>query len=242
MALNARVPDYSAQTDTLETKLVACIISGNLQEMNRLLSENINFAPITDDLPVSSMRGYILGANMIGSRAAISAGVNYSLANAMSGQYIERILQARDASELSELFFRFFQDYTAKVAELKALPSDSPVVKFVHQYITSHYTEKITPHMLAERLNMSCPYLCSHFKKETGMTISSYVQKEKIEEAKRLLKGSSYSVSEISEALAFSSESYFCAIFKKITGMTPASYRSSPSILTLQEVPPPSRG
>ena len=74
------------------------------------------------------------------------------------------------------------------------------------------------------------------------MTISAYVQQEKVREAKRLLKGSSYSIVEISEALAFSSQSYFCAVFKKITGMTPESYRSSPSILTPQEVSLPPRG
>lgn len=89
---------------------------------------------------------------------------------------------------------------------------------------------------------MSCSYLCTHFKQETGMTISAYVQQEKVREAKRLLKGSSYSIVEISEALAFSSQSYFCAVFKKITGMTPESYRSSPSILTPQEVSLPPRG
>ena len=83
-------------------------------------------------------------------------------------------------------------------------------------------------------MGMNCSYLCTRFKNETGMTISTYVQKEKIKEAKRLLKGSKYTVAQISDALAFSFDSYFCAVFKKITGMTPESYRSSPPILTLQ--------
>ena len=76
-------------------------------------------------------------------------------------------------------------------------------------------------------MGMNSSYLCTRFKNETGMTISTYVQKEKIKEAKRLLKGSKYTVAQISGALAFSSDSYFCAVFKKITGMTPESYRSS---------------
>ena len=35
-------------------------------------------------------------------------------------------------------------------------------------------------------MGMNCSYLCTRFKNETGMTISTYVQKEKIKEAKRL--------------------------------------------------------
>ena len=69
-------------------------------------------------------------------------------------------------------------------------------------------------------MGMNCSYLCTRFKNETGMTISTYVQKEKIKDSK-------YTVAQISDALAFSSDSYFCAVFKKITGMTPESYRSS---------------
>ena len=238
----SEIPDYSDSSNALETQLVACISAGNVREMNRLLSENISSQPAALNLPMDAMRSYILGANMLASRTALAAGISYPIANAMNGQYVEQILKARTVSELSALFFRFFQEYTGRVAELHTLSSDSPVVKFVQQYVTTQYGRKITPHILAEKLNMSCPYLCTHFKKETGMTISAYVQKEKIREAKRLLKGSDYSIVEISEALAFSSQSYFCAVFKKITGMTPESYRSSPSILTLQEVPLPPRG
>lgn len=230
--LSTDIPEYTTTSDTLESQLVSCILSGNTQQMNRILSENINSSSASLQLPMNSMRSYILGANMLASRTAVSAGLNYMVANAINGQYVDRILQARTPSELSALFFRFFQDYTERVAKLHTLPTDSPIVRFVQQYVSTQYGSKITPHILAEKLNMSCPYLCSHFKKETGMTISTYIRQEKIREAKRLLKGSQYSIVEISEALAFSSESYFCAVFKKITGMTPESYRKTPSYIS----------
>lgn len=237
------LPDpENPEDENREKVLLSCVTSGNLYALNRLINEHMLNVATVRQLPLTAMRSFILGANMVASRAAMSAGVSYDIANAISGQYLERILQSRDAAELSHLFYQFFQDYTAQVSKLHELPSDSPVVRFVQQYTISHLEEKITPHSLAEELHMSCSYLCTHFKQETGMTISAYVQQEKVREAKRLLKGSSYSIVEISEALAFSSQSYFCAVFKKITGMTPESYRSSPSILTPQEVSLPPRG
>ena len=51
--------------------------------------------------------------------------------------------------------------------------------------------------------NETAPISDTRFKNETGMTISTYVQKEKIKEAKRLLKGSKYTVAQISDALLF---------------------------------------
>jgi two-component system response regulator YesN len=63
------------------------------------------------------------------------------------------------------------------------------------------------------------------FKKETGMSISDYLQQTRIEYAKELLLNTDQSVSEIANASGYSNLSYFSAIFKKITGTSPGEYR-----------------
>jgi AraC-like DNA-binding protein len=52
---------------------------------------------------------------------------------------------------------------------------------------------------------------------------SKYINCEKVEEAKRLLRDTDAPVSEIAATLAFSSQS--CLIFREFTGETPKSYR-----------------
>lgn len=209
----------------MEKTLLSCIQSGNLDALNKILSENRIFQTSSMTLNMNHIRSHILGANTLFSRAALSAGLDSTLVYELTGQYSDQILRAASAGELSEIFYHLIYDYTTRVNELRSLPSVSPIVQSVHQYISSHYDQKITPHILAKHLHLSCSYLCTHFKQETGMTISTYVQQEKISEAKRLLRGSSYSIVNISEALAFSSQSYFCAIFKKVTAQTPQSFR-----------------
>lgn len=211
----------------LENYLLSCVRTGNLAALNQYMSKIIDGPKLHQGINLTSMRSYILGANLLASRTARLSGVDYALLNNIAGKYIEQILQARTTTDLTLLFFRCFQEYTSLVARLYELPSSSPIVRFIHQYITTHYSEKITPHSLAEQLHLNVSYLCTHFKKETGLTISSYVQREKIREAKRLLAGTKDSVAQISAFLGFSSQSYFCAIFKKITGRTPESYRLS---------------
>ena len=54
-----------------------------------------------------------------------------------------------------------------------------------------------------------------------------YYSKLKIKEAKKLIRESTYSVSEISEMLGYSSIHIFSRAFKKKTGMSPTDYSKS---------------
>ena len=68
-------------------------------------------------------------------------------------------------------------------------------------------------------------YLSRLFKKETGLTVTDYILRKKIETAENMLKFSEYSPSQIAFMLGFPSQSYFTAAFKKISGTTPKKYR-----------------
>ena len=57
------------------------------------------------------------------------------------------------------------------------------------------------------------------------MSLREFAVKEKVERAKMLLAQSAMSVSDISEALGFNSQSYFGSVFRKITGMTPSEFQ-----------------
>ncbi|MCD8068223.1 MAG: AraC family transcriptional regulator, partial [Lachnospiraceae bacterium] len=211
----------------VEDILLSCVRSGNtnalLRSMDQLFySDSSVYGNVAD---INDMRSYILGANMIASRTAVIAGVNYHVTNRISGQYIDQIQKARSASELSYLFIQCFREYTDLVSRANELPGESPIVKQVQQHIREHCGEKLSSKDLAAQFHVNLSYLCTLFKKETGMTINDCIQREKVREARRLLEGSRFSVAQIGEALNFSSESYFCAVFKKITGMTPQACR-----------------
>ena len=85
--------------------------------------------------------------------------------------------------------------------------------------------DKITLDDLAGDLHISAKYLSALFNKETGMSISDFMNNIKISEAKRLLAGTDMSYLEISNMLNFCSQSYFNNLFKKKEGMTPKEYR-----------------
>ncbi|MED2244224.1 helix-turn-helix domain-containing protein, partial [Bacillus thuringiensis] len=56
-------------------------------------------------------------------------------------------------------------------------------------------------------------------------------QRERVEEAKKLLTLTTYSLSDICAWLNFNDQSYFIRVFKKITSMTPRQYREKYTII-----------
>lgn len=79
---------------------------------------------------------------------------------------------------------------------------------------------------LCEKLHYGKTYLCTFFKKKTGMSIHQTYLKLKIDEAKKLIRNN-VPFAIITNKLCFDSVSHFNLIFKKYTGMTPGEYKNS---------------
>ena len=79
---------------------------------------------------------------------------------------------------------------------------------------------------LAAMVHLSPGHLGRVFKKETGMSISTYITKKRIAVAKQLLMKTNLSVTRISERVGISYSSYFTKIFKEQTGLTPQEFRA----------------
>lgn len=80
---------------------------------------------------------------------------------------------------------------------------------------------------LSESLNVNSSYLSRVFRKETGMTLTDYINRYRVDVAMDLLRNSAQMVYQIAEETGYSNVEYFNRIFKKVVGCTPLSYRTS---------------
>ncbi len=101
------------------------------------------------------------------------------------------------------------------------------LVRYAKEFVFRHLHERITVESIAEQLRVSVPYLSKVFKDSENMTLKQYIQMERIEAAKELLKYSADSIQSISQYLAFSSQSHFTELFRRSTGLTPLAYRNT---------------
>ena len=168
---------------------------------------------------------FIVSVTLV-SRAAIRGGMDADDALMLSDRYIQRCELMNTAEEITNLQFHMISDYTARVERLHIGSDPSQLVTAVSNYIQHHLSEPITTEQIAASLYISRTHLSARFHKETGITLSDYILKEKTEEAKRLLRYTDKSLAAISAYLGFSSQSHFSRTFRKYAGITPGEYRA----------------
>lgn len=95
----------------------------------------------------------------------------------------------------------------------------------IHAYIEAHFAEDISPYTVAKQLNISYSSLSQKMKTLTEESFIKYVNRTRIEQAKKLLAVTEKSVTEICFECGFSSTSYFIKVFRELTDMTPLVYR-----------------
>jgi AraC-like DNA-binding protein len=78
----------------------------------------------------------------------------------------------------------------------------------------------------ASQLFVSCNYLCTSVKRETGETVKSWIDRSLINNIKFQLKYTNNGLKSISHDFGFESLSAFCKFFKRMEGMTANDYRS----------------
>jgi transcriptional regulator GlxA family with amidase domain len=94
------------------------------------------------------------------------------------------------------------------------------------EYIEQHYAEPLTVQALANRFTFSRRNFIRRFKEATSNTPIAYIQRVRIEAAKRLLEGSTKSIGAIMLETGYNDNKTFRATFKKYTGYAPSVYRS----------------
>ena len=99
-----------------------------------------------------------------------------------------------------------------------------PKTHELHEYLTENFRENVTLEELSFLFGTNKTTLCRSFKNAYGTTVISYVNSLKIKEARRLIRGGSDSITEISESLGFSSIHYFSRLFKKTMGISATEY------------------
>ena len=210
-----------------ERAIMSIVSKGDVAALNSWLE----FAPAISEgtLAKEQLRQhkniFIVSATLV-SRAAIRGGMDVNDAFSISDFYIQRCELLYSLNDITNLQYRMILDYTERVSKLRINQNNSKLLIDVANYIYHHISEPIKTEDIANSLYLSRPYLSKKFKEETNENISDYIIKEKINEAKRLLRYSNKSLTQISSYLGFSSPSHFSRVFKKYTNLIPSEYKN----------------
>lgn len=102
---------------------------------------------------------------------------------------------------------------------------DEPIKK-AQVYIENHYNQKLNIDDLASRFAISSRSFLRRFKKATANTPLEYIQRVKIEAAKKRLESSTDTITQVMFDMGYIDSKAFRNMFKKYTGLSPVEYRN----------------
>lgn len=213
-------------TSDFEGIMLSLIRVGDIDGLKELFSSSsAGRAGKTASSYLRNIKNLFISTATLVSRAAIDGGLFAEEALTLSDKYIQHAEKYDNYEQIMNLQFNMIMDFASRVQEITYGKRYDKFVRSITSYVREHLTEEINIDNMADELFISRSYLSSKFKKETGITLSQYIQEQRIKKAQELLKSSNKSILEISTFLGFSSQGYFQNVFKKVVGMTPREYR-----------------
>jgi len=164
----------------------------------------------------------------------VRAGTHFNSASAVDSdaRYLWRVQAARSVEDLTAILHEIIEDVSAQIVAFKGLPHASAMRK-AEMFIRENLTRKISLGEISRVVGFSAPYFSTIFKEEMGENLSSYVNRQRVEKAIKLLLETDTTLCEIAAACCFQDQSWFSKIFKFYTGVSPGKYRRQGGLVSV---------
>jgi len=130
-----------------------------------------------------------------------------------------------ESPKMRLLLQELIEEISSQALFAEGLPVRDKSIRQVTEYIASNFAKPLTRASTAQLVGFNESYFSSLFRKETGWGFGEYVNRARIDEAKRLLLASTQSLGEIAYRTGFSDASYFGKAFQRVALMSPGSFR-----------------
>jgi len=207
-----------------ERELLRRVRLGDKEGAKEVLNEILGKILFKNAGRTELVRARILELAVVLSRAAVGGNAELEMILGLNFEYIQKLGKIKSIEELCVWIVEVLDRFTERVYKNKNIKNVN-IIEKSKEFIRANYKKKIKLKDISKAVYFS-PYYLSHiFKKETGATLSEYLTKVRVEEAKRLLETTQWNTTRISFEIGCTDQSYFCKVFKKIEGMSPHKYR-----------------
>ena len=149
-------------------------------------------------------------------------------------------MASEEQSEMLPFIFRLLlllskrEESATIVGRFSENDRTSERIKKVKEFTQSHYARTITIDMIADYVGMNRSSFCTFFKKATGQTYITYLNKLRVDRACYLLRQGSFNITEVCYMVGFNDVPYFNRCFKNNRGMSPKEYAEG--LLTKRQI------
>ena len=208
-----------------ENELLDAVAKGMVNKAELMLSDTSRKRPeqrIAD--PVRSFKNYTIILNTLLRKAAEKGGVHPLHIDTVSSDFAKRIELINSLEAGAALQKEMARSYASLVRNHCVKQYTHPVKQIILN-IEYDLTADLTLKKFSAMLSLNPSYLSALFKKETGMTLTDFVTKKRIEHAADLLTSTGLQIQTVAQQCGILDVNYFTKAFKKIYKVTPSEYR-----------------
>ncbi|MFI1395611.1 GlxA family transcriptional regulator [Streptomyces sp. NPDC020681] len=158
----------------------------------------------------------------IATSAGVTAGIDLALALVEEDHGRDVALTV---ARILVVFLRRPGNQAQFSAQLAAQTARREPLREVQHWVSEHPDGDLSVESLAGRARLSPRHFARAFQAETGMTPGRYVERVRLEHARRLLEDTAYGVQEVSRAAGYGTPEAMRRAFVKTLGTAPAEYR-----------------
>ncbi len=223
LAIRIMEQRYQAEND-----LIAAVSQGLNHKAEMVFGSISPSGALEARLPdnLRNMKNYLIICNTLLRKAAEQGSVHPIYIDSVSSEFALKIEGIQNSKDFDYMFNYMIQKYCRLVKK----HSNKGYSLFVQRAITqidADITSDLSLKKIAEVLKINPSYLSTLFKKETGVTLTDFVNKKRIEKAKQLLKTTNLQIQTIAQSCGMLDVNYFTKVFKKHTNQTPKEYRAN---------------
>ena len=211
----------------IENKLLQAVSQG-LHHKAELLISSMTTQQLekrTAD-PLRNLQNYCIIMNTLLRKAAENGAVHPLYIDRLSSDFARKIEAITSPENGVKLQRDMIHKYCLLVKNHSMRGYTLPIQRVITK-IDSDLTADLSLNALAEYLNVNASYLSGPFKKETGTTLTEYVNKKRVEHGILLLNSTTLQIQTIAGYCGIPDVNYFTKLFKKYYHKTPKEYRNA---------------
>ncbi len=222
--LKGENPDIARKILDKQEEIIQKVKLGDTTGAREILNEFLGSIFFESGMNFEVIKVRIIELIVIISRAAIEAGVGAQELLGLNYSYLTDLSKVTDLEELLFKVTRVLENFIAKVALSKGKKRKARF-RQMRDFVEKNFTARITARDVAKESGLSVSRALHLFREETGMTLTAYINKLKLDYGKYLLLNSDISLAELAAELGYCDQSHFTKNFKKLEKITPSHFR-----------------
>lgn len=211
----------------VENQLLQAISQGLTHKVEMLVSSfSVNHYEKRAVDPIRNMQNYCIIMNTLLRKAVENGSVHPFYIDRLSSDFGRKIEQVTSIDAAKKIQRDMIHKYCLLVKN-HSMKGYSLLVQKVITFIDSDLTADLSLNAIAGNLNVNASYLSTLFKRETGSTLTDYVNEKRIQHGILLLHSTGLQIQTIASYCGIPDVNYFTKLFKKKVGKTPKEYREN---------------